>query len=160
MEATEATANEQTLPAFVETMKLLASLDRAFSETGMQEDYIGEDTRFKDGRDIFTSAPASIAFSAAASQYLLGMPGYSFEFDAVQIKLPELKRKIDCVIDKIRSSSDKSNFIDYLTLNQKISARSGRIGEYEREFFFRAFSHMLAHAEGLQSLTPCWSAYK
>lgn len=160
MDATEATASEQTLPAFVETMKLLVSFDKALSETAMQEEYFDENTRFKDGRDIFTSAPASIAFAAAASQYLLGMPGYSFEFDAVQRKLPELKRKIECVINKIKSSGDKSEFIDYLTLNQKITARSGRIGEYEREFFFRAFSHMLDHADGLESLTPCWSAYK
>jgi len=71
MDATEATANEQTLPLFIETMKLLAKLDEAFASTATPQEYLDSDTRFREGRDIFTSAPASIAFSAAAAQYLL-----------------------------------------------------------------------------------------
>lgn len=160
MEATEATSNEQALPAFIETMKLLAALDRSFATTATPQEYIDESTRFKEGRDIFTSAPASIAFSAAAAQYLLGMPGYSFEFSQLPEKLKKLSKSIEIIIAKISATPSKSEFVDYLTLNQKISARSGRIGEYEREFFFRAFEHMFSHASNLETLTPCWSAYK
>jgi len=160
MDATEATANEQALPAFIETMKLLAELDRAFATTATPTEYIDESTRFKEGRDIFTSAPASIAFSAAAAQYLLGRPGYSFEFENLRMKLDSLHASIEKIAGKINVAASKAEFVDYLTLNQKISARSGRIGEYEREFFFRAFEHMFAHADDLESLTPCWSAYK
>ncbi|QHJ01757.1 hypothetical protein GT347_27260 (plasmid) [Xylophilus rhododendri] len=160
MEATEATANEAALPAFIETMKLLAALDRAFANTAMAEEYVGSGTRFKEGRDIFTSAPASIAFSAAAAQYLLGKPGYPFEFSELQTRLPELADKVAAIIQKINSSASGASFIDYLTLNEKVSARSGRIGEYEREFFFRAFEHMFMHADSLETLTPCWSSYK
>jgi len=61
---------------------------------------------------------------------------------------------------KINDDATKSEFVDYLTLNEKVSARSGRIGEYEREFFLRAFQHMFAHADKLENLTPCWSAYR
>ncbi|SEF20251.1 hypothetical protein ABL840_06340 [Variovorax sp. NFACC27] len=160
MEATEATSNEQALPAFIETMKLLAALDEGFASTATPHEYIDESTRFKEGRDIFTSAPASIAFSAAAAQYLLGKPGYPFEFSELTEKLEALRKSVLTITSKIAEASSKADFIDYLTLNQKISARSGRIGEYEREFFFRAFEHMFAHAEDLQTLTPCWSAYK
>ena len=160
MEATEATANDKALPVFIDTMRLLAELDRSLATTATPLEYIDESTRFKEGRDIFTSAPASIGFAAAAAQYLLGLPGYPFEFDNLETKADALEKSIQTVIGKIAASTSKADFVDYLTLNQKVSAKSGRIGEYEREFFFRAFEHMFAHAENLDSLTPCWSAYK
>ncbi len=159
MDATEATSNEKAIPVFIETMKLLASLDRAFSTTTINDDYISEDSRFKEGKDIFTSAPASIGFSAAAAQYLLGMPGYDFDFDNVDEKLRTLKLNITTICEKI-ASSQNNDFIDYLTLNEKVNARSGRIGEYERELFFRAYTHMFNYADTLKNLTPCWVAYK
>ena len=160
MEATEATANSAALPAFIETMKLLAELDRAFATTQADENLTDVHSRFKEGRDIFTSAPASIGFSAAASQFLLGKPGYPLEFENLNQKLAQLRSNVSSVISNIEMAPNKSEFIDYLTLNEKVSARSGRIGEYEREFFFRAFAHMFANAEGLTTMTPCWSAYK
>lgn len=160
MDATEATANEKTLPAFIETIKLLAELDRAFATTAMQPEFLDNGTRFKEGRDIFTSAPASIAFAAAAAQYLLGMPGYDFDFANLDAKLKSLRLSIVEIANKIAAAPVKAEFVDYLTLNQKVSARSGRIGEYEREFFFRAFVHMFDYAHSLNSLTPCWSVYR
>lgn len=158
MEATEATANQNALPAFIETMKMLAMLDAAFATTIMSAEYVDLNTRFKEGRDIFTSAPASIGFSAAAAQFLLGMPGYKFDFENLPEKIYKLENNVRIVSEKIKNSD--TDFVDYLTLNQKVSAKSGRIGEYEREFFFRAFAHMFAHAENLENLTPCWFAYK
>lgn len=160
MDATEATANERTLPAFVETMKLLTKLDEALAKTSIPDDLVSEGTRFKEGKDIFTSAPASIAFAAAAAQHLLGMPGYPFEFAEMEARLQSLRDSVAVIAKKIEDSTSKADFVDYLTLNEKVSARSGRIGEYEREFFLRAFQHMFAHAEGLNNLTPCWSAYR
>jgi hypothetical protein len=160
MEATEATANEKAVPGFIETMKLLVKLDQAFAATAMQQEYVDPGTRFSEGKDIFTSAPASIGFSAAAAQFLLGMPGYPFDFDNLEVKLDALRSSIEIITNKIIDAPDKAEFVDYLTLNQKVSARSGRIGEYERELFFRAFEHMFGHASNLVSLTPCWSAYK
>lgn len=160
MEATEATANEQALPTFIETMKLLAALDVALSTTATAPEHLDSSTRFKEGRDIFTSAPASIGFAAAAAQHLLGKPGYPFDFINLPQRLASLSSSVSNITDKILRVPNKEEFIDYLTLNQKISARSGRIGEYEREFFFRAFEHMFAYAETLETLTPCWSAYR
>lgn len=160
MDATEATANENALPAFIEAMKLLAELDQTFATTATPQEYLDEGTRFKEGRDIFTSAPASIAFAAAAAQHLLGRPGYPFEFSNLEKKLEALRESIATIKTKIEAASSKAEFMDYLTLNQKVSARSGRIGEYERELFFRAFEHMFTNAADLQSMTPCWSAYK
>ncbi len=160
MDATEATANQDTLPAFIRTMRLLASLDMALASTSMDSDLISESTRFKRGEDIFTSAPASIAFAAASGQYLLGRPGYPLDFSSIDQRLNLLERSIQIISEKLQAPFQSDDFVDYLTLNEKISAKSGRIGEYEREFFLRAFLHMFDEACNLQSLTPCWSVYK
>lgn len=157
MEATEATANEKSLPAFIQTLKLLALLDRSLATTQAPTDSVFESTRFKEGKDIFTSAPASIGFSAAAAQYLLGMPGYELDFSDFDVKLKRLQDRVIKVSEQIKEHG--ADFVDYLTLNEKVSARHGRIGEYEREFFLRAFSHMFNHSD-LPQLTPCWFAYK
>lgn len=159
MDATEATANNKTLPAFFSTMEMLAKLDQAFSKKSMKSDYQSSSTRFKEGKDIFTSAPASIGFAAAASQFLLGRPGYAFSFDKLDAQLEKLKASVFTIIGKLESPNDDADFIDFLALNEKISKRSGKIGEFEREFFFRAFSHMFENADDLDSLTPCWLAY-
>lgn len=160
MDATEATSSNELLTAFIATMKLLAELDKVFSETSLQSEYLDNTSRFKEGKDIFTSSPASIGFAAAAAQKLFGMPGYPFDFVNLAQNLTSLQNNVNTIIRKIQNSTDKAEFIDYLTLNQKVSAKSGRIGEYERELFFKAFEHMFSHAENLISLTPCWSAYK
>jgi hypothetical protein len=159
MEATEAVANEKTLPAFIETMKLLAELDRALATTSMDPEFIQEGTRFKSGSDIFTSAPASIGFAAAAAQFLIGRPGYAFDFEGIEDRLDKLKDSVTHICEKINSAGD-GDFVDYLALNEKISMRSGRIGEYEREFFFRAFVRLFDEARDLTNLSPCWFAYK
>lgn len=157
MEATEATANEKSLPAFIETMKLLARLDRSLATTQAPAESLSDSAKFREGKDIFTSAPASIGFSAAAAQYLLGMPGYELDFTEFDVKLKRLQERVNKVSEQIEKEG--VDFVDYLTLNEKVSARHGRIGEYEREFFLRAFSHMFNHSE-LPQLTPCWFAYK
>jgi hypothetical protein len=160
MDATEATASQETLPAFVRTMRLLAELDRALATTSMDPVLVSENTRFKEGKDIFTSAPASIAFAAASGQYLLGSPGYPLNFTEINARLDNLAESIYLISCKLQAPFQSADFVDYLTLNEKISARSGRIGEYEREFFLRAFLHMFEQARILENLTPCWSAYK
>lgn len=160
MDATEATASPVTLPAFIKTMRLLAAFDKALAATSMDLELVSESTRFKKGEDIFTSAPASIAFAAACGQFLLGKPGYPFEFNAIDQRLNQLEQSINTISQKLIAPFQVSDFVDYLTLNEKISARSGRIGEYEREFFLRAFQHMFEEAHSLENLTPCWSAYR
>jgi hypothetical protein len=160
MDATKSTANRYTFPAFIATMRLLARLDKALACTDMDSDLVSENARFKKGEDIFTSAPASIAFAAASGQYFLGRSGYPLEANQIDARLERLEQNIITISEKLRDSPQSQDFIDYLTLNQKISARSGKIGEYEREFFLRAFLHMFERANELGNLTPCWYAYK
>jgi len=160
MDATEATSHDGLLPAFIFALTLLVRIDNAFSTQKMNGDFVTDASRFKEGKDIFTSAPASIGFIAAISQALLGKPGYEFGFAEFDNKKESLERKIVSVCAKATSNQPPDDFIDFLTLNEKITAKSGRIGEFERELFFRAFSTMLEDAEELKTLTPCWSAYR
>ena len=47
MDATEATANKATLPAFISIMKLLVKLDNSLACTAMDKSVVSENTRFK-----------------------------------------------------------------------------------------------------------------
>ena len=81
------------------------------------------------------------------------------DFSGLAERVELLNSKIKLIIEKISSSQNPSTFVDYLTLNEKISTKSGKIGEYERDFFLKAYEHMIENAEILTSLTPCWSAH-
>lgn len=158
MDMTEATSNEQTLPAFIRVMKCMADLDAAFaSAKGDDQD---SDFKFKSGKDIFTSAPGSIGFSAAAAQFIFDMPGYEIDFSKVEGNISNLEAAVASVINRIKTSERPSDYLDLITLNQVVSARSGKIGEYEREVFFSAFEHMFSYYKKFDSLTPCWLAKK
>lgn len=157
MDATEVTANNESLQLFVRSIKVLADFDRALSKFSMAKSSIDSNTRFKDGKDLFTSAPASIGFIAAIAQSVLGKPGYDIDFaDA-----PQRMRKVEVLIQKlIETSENQIDFVDFLTLNEKVSRRSGKIGEFERDFFFKAFEHLFANSQDLKNLGPCWYAYQ
>lgn len=158
MDMTEATSNEQTLPAFLRVMKCMSRLDAAFSRVNIYE----QDTNFKfnSGKDIFTSAPGSIGFSAAAAQFIFDMPGYEIDFSKVEGNLQKLEAAVASVIKSIEKAERPEDYLDLITLNQVTGVRSGKIGEYEREVFFAAFEHMFLHHEKFENLTPCWLAKK
>lgn len=51
---------------------------------------------------------------------------------------------------------------DYLCLdelNDRISRKSGKIGEFEREFFLKAFIVMLEEAPSIPKMDSCWKQF-
>jgi hypothetical protein len=57
------------------------------------------------------------------------------DFNAIESRLNSLAASINAIINKLAPQLQLTDFVDYLTLNEKVSSRSGKIGEYEREFF-------------------------
>lgn len=158
MDATEVTSHSDSLSLFTRSIKILADLDRALSKFSMDKDTIDEKTRFKEGKDIFTSAPSSIGLISAIAQKVLGKPGYEIDFSGASDRMGSIESSISTIIG--RASDYRGDFVDFLTLNEKVSRRSGRIGEFERDFFFKAFEHLLSHTAELNDLGPCWHAYQ
>ena len=158
MEAAEATANDYFLEHFILALKILSLLDDLFSECGKNLDIDG---KFKSGKDIFTSSPAGIGFMAAIAVFVYGRPGFSKDKEEV---LSRMKLFFDRSVKFIKRFDGKSpeeieSFLDLFTLNEKLSRRSGKVGEFEREFFFRAFSVIFESDNELESMEPCWAAY-
>lgn len=158
MEAAEATANDYFLEHFILALKILSILDDLFSECGKNLEIDG---KFKSGKDIFTSTPAGIGFMAAIAVFLYGRPGFAKKQEDVKARMELfLKRSMEFIKRiKQKKGEDIESFLDLFTLNEKLSRRSGKVGEFEREFFFRAFSVIFESDNELESMEPCWAAY-
>ena len=158
MDATEATASKLFLPRFTESLKSMAKLDQAFSRFSKPAQKTGE--RFESGKDIFASAPAGMGCIAAASVFIFGPPGFSCSETDASRKMTMLTQNVDDLVSKLNSMSmdELESFLELSFLNEKLSRRSGKVGEFEREYFYSAFSALFEHASNLQSMEPCWAA--
>lgn len=158
MDATEATASKFFLPRFTKALKSMAKLDQAFSRFVKPTEKVGD--RFESGKDIFASAPAGMGFIAAASVFIFGPPGFPYTEPEADEKMKTLVQNVDYLVDMLSKLSveDLESFLELSHLNEKLSRRSGKVGEFEREYFFGAFSALLEHAQILKSMEPCWAA--
>lgn len=162
MDATEATANKSFLPRFTASLKSMAKLDQAFSRFTKPMDKPLEKTgnRFESGKDIFASAPVGIGFIAAASVFIFGPPGFSYSETDANKKMTMLTENVDNLVNmlKTKEPGDLESFLELSVLNEKLSRRSGKVGEFEREYFYAAFLALFEYAKTLQSMEPCWVA--
>lgn len=162
IDITEATSTDEFFPLFVETVRLMSNLDAQFDRVG-REKLSDPEAKVKSGRDIFTSAPASIGFVVAVAEHLFGTPGFDYDLSVAKVEIVRVKNNIESLIVHMSDLSDDELvvFIDFDTLNQMLTARSSRIGEYERNLYKRAFLLLLSKSKQLisqGSLAPCWQA--
>lgn len=160
MEASEATAKEDFLKVFIHILGLLNQLDRTFDLYRKDDDSQG---RIRGGKDIFTSAPAGIGFVAAASVFIYGPPGFSLDDEKIKNNLSRITDSVKSIVTKIELLNKTDNetiggFLDLLSLNEKLETRSGKVGDFEREFFMKAFGVLFEYGSELDSLEPCWAA--
>lgn len=158
MDAAEATANDTFIDSFVNVIKLLSDLDNLFFRGRNQEPIVG---RFKNGKDIFTSTPAGLGFVTAAAVYIFGAPGFTRSIESSALKADELNQKVRTLIETLNQIPEYElfNFLELMSLNERLDRPSGKVGEFEREFFFKAFSALFNHAPELPSMEACWAAY-
>ncbi|MGF6591062.1 hypothetical protein [Pseudomonas sp. 2835] len=158
MDAAEATADGTFVDTFVEIIKILSDLDSVFFRGKAQEQIDG---RFKSGKDIFTSTPAGLGFVTAAAVYIFGAPGFTRNSESSIARSAELKLKISQLIETLNNIPEAQlfDFLELVSLNERIDRPSGKVGEFEREFFFKAFSALFSHAPELPNMDVCWAAY-
>lgn len=165
IDITDAASNEEYFPLFVDALKLLVDMDAQFDRVTRGVIEPNEDARIKVGRDIFTSAPASIGFIVAVAEKVLGLAGFDYDIENAKKSMTELKADLATLTDHMKSLSPEelADFIDFDTLNEilKARSRSSRIGEAERSFYLKAFSALFNYSEKLisnGSIYPCWRA--
>ncbi|WP_421105391.1 hypothetical protein [Serratia marcescens] len=156
MDAIESTSDNDFLTNFKEVLNLMVGLDHEFSRFKDA----AQDGRVKVGKDIFTSIPAGVGFVAAAATYIYGPPGFKSSKEESDRCCQDLILKVGNLIDKLKKLSEKElgDFLQFPLLNEKLSAKSNKIGQYEREFYFKAFEACLKYIERLEDFGPCWQA--
>ncbi len=156
MDAIESTSDNDFLNRFKIVIKLMVDLDHEFSR--FRDD--NQQGRIKSGKDIFTSIPAGAGFVAAAATYIYGPPGFKSSKADNDAATEELKDKVESLISKLKLCNDEhlGEFLQFALLNEKLSTRSSKIGQYERDFFFKAFEACFKYIERLENLEPCWQA--
>jgi len=151
-----ATSVSENANSFVKALKIFDMVDKAFSRGG-----ISNSGKFSSGKMIFSSLPACIGFITAVAQTVLGRPGFDKNQDQVHRVLDDIYNRVEAFTKKLESMSP-SELSEYLCLddlNDRISRKSGKVGEFEREFFLKSFMVMLEEAPEIPLMDSCWKQF-
>ncbi len=154
----EAVSNPGFIKGFEQILGCFVRLDRAFDK------YRPETTegRFRIGRDLFGSRPARMGFMAACAKEIMGRPGFEKKPDDKKQRLQDLSAKMNNFIENIKNKEEDKlgDFLDLMTLNEIITGKTtGKISDYERDFFLKAFETLIAEKFDIPSMTVCWRAF-
>jgi hypothetical protein len=153
----EATENTDFSDNFYGALKRLALLDISISRYNSEEG----SSRFSNGKDLFKSQPARVGLIAAIAKKIYGRPGFDKPHEEI-IKSSEIVyNSLDSIIKKVDSlnGDELGEFLSFDLLSEKLSIKSARVGDFEREYFNKAFEALLEEGENIPSLSICWSAY-
>lgn len=157
----ESTGNEDFVSIFYSAVDLLGKFDKQFSRYKLESTDTKSQNRFNIGRDLFSSQPACIGFILAIARHVLGRPGLDFESTEKQQRWRALSNDADKLINRLQHMNDEELgfFLDFMTLNEAINRRTGKVGEFERDFFHKAFAALIEDKFSFTKMTPCWRAY-
>lgn len=158
MDAVNATADNNLLKDFKEVIRDLVELDAIFSIA--KPDNPNSEYRFKLGKDIFTSAPAGVGFVTSVAVFIYGPPGFELQPHDIEMNKAEYRNLMNSIKNRMRdlNSEEMENFLDLPLLNEKLSLKTGKVGEFERDFFFKSFTAFIRFADKITSMQPCWHA--
>lgn len=154
----EASSHDDFLPAFIETLELLAAFDREFSRAAPSG--LDKTARIQEGKAFFNSYPALVGFVNAIAVAIMDEPGFGVEWGDVRTKLSDVKKSLNLLLVKLErmNPEDLVQFLELPLLNERLAVKSGQVGRFERDFFFKAFQKAIRNAHRLESMQPCWLA--
>ncbi len=157
MDATEILAKNESMNVFIKTLKWLHKIDSSISNYSPDNDLDG---RFEKGLDLFTSNTACVSFVASLASWIYGESGENFPDAYIASKVSEIDYAIDNLAKNLNATigtDGADEFMDFPALNERLSAKVGKVGEFERDLFYRAFRKILEKSGNLSSMTICWS---
>lgn len=151
----DATSSEEFTNIFCETLNTLSVVDKSFGRSTEKSE-----GKILTGKDIFSSHPARIGFITAASREIFGRPGLNKPGKPME-RINTIKRQVEMFREKLEAmeQDELSSFLDLGTLNELLKKPSGKIGDFERSFFFEAFKTLFEVGFLLDTMTPCWRAH-
>lgn len=153
----EATENTDFSDNFYKALKLLTLLDISISRFDSGE----IEFRFSSGKDLFKSQPARVGLVAAIAKKIYGRPGFDKPQEEIEKSSKEIFNSLDSVVNKVNQlEGDRlKDFLSFDLLSEKLSIKSSRVGDFEREYFSKAFEVLIEEGENVPTLSVCWSAY-
>jgi hypothetical protein len=155
----EVTENENFSKIFYNSLKYLGLIDIEFSRLGN----VNPELRFAEGQDLFKSQPARVGFITAIAKEILGRPGTEKPIDKVEEDSIKLFKEFELFIKRIKDlnpgDGQLEHFLQLTLLSEKLSTKSGKVGDFEREYFTKAFETLIELKFQVSSLGVCWLAY-
>lgn len=153
----EATENTNFSDNFYKSLSMLTKLDITISKYVSEQD----ESRFSNGKDLFKSQPARVGLIAAIAKKIYGRPGFDKPHDEIERTSGTTFDSLKAIVEKIDNldSKELGDFLSFELLSEKLSVKSSRVGDFEREYFSKAFEALLDEGDNIPSLGVCWSAY-
>lgn len=153
----DATESKDFSKTFYKVLERLAKLDRTVSRYSGNTDSV----KFRNGIDLFKSQPARVGFTTAIAKKIYGRPGKEKSHEQINKDQEKTFKQLDNAIKQIESQEVNrlAEFLSFPVLNEKLNIKTTKVGDYEREFFTKAFETMIEEGGNLDSLAICWLAY-
>ncbi len=163
----EASSEQSFVQRFCDVFELLASLDIALDTykagVNIPDEISTEYNKFQRGYDLFSSQPARVGFMTAAAVHLHGRPGTELDNAKAQAKFLHAKDGAIKLVKRLEQFSPPAvgDFLKLTTLNETILRKgsTGGVGDFEREYFFKAFQVLFEENFRVESFEPCWRAF-
>jgi len=143
---------------FCEILKIMSMID-IILDNNIEKDTTITTEKFNSGRDLFSSSPAKIGFAAACGTMILGRPGVNRNNEEIYNKAEEVKTALNKFIERLNTTTDIREFIDFSTLSELTNKKANKIGDYERELFYTAFKELINSGGDVETMTVCWREY-
>ncbi|WP_059173228.1 hypothetical protein [Bacillus sp. FJAT-27445] len=158
----EATADREFSDIFFELLQRMSLFDAYIfdykPEIAQAIDGEGSKVKFNKGKDLFGSQTARVGFIAAFAIEIFGLPGDERSIEEQHKKCSKVLEQMDQFLEKVKDYDEQSleEFLDYMTLNEKMNKVVSKVGDFEREFFTNAFRTLIKEEFRFTKLTPCW----
>ena len=153
----EATENSTFPDIFYSSLGKMTLLDIELSKFMTDE----SENRFSNGKDLFKSQPARVGFITSIAKNIYGRPGVEKSTEEIEISKKIVFEKLDLIIAKISKYENEQlgTFLSLVLLSEKLSVKSSRVGDFEREFFTKAFEVFIEEGNAITSMDVCWLSY-
>lgn len=153
----EATENATFSDIFYNSLKSLTLLDIQISKYQSQT----TEHRFSNGIELFKSQPARVGFITSIAKSIYGRPGVERTQDEIEKLKEKIFNKLDGVVTKLNNFNNEElgQFLSLNLLSEKLSVKSSRVGDFEREFFTKSFEVLIEEANDISSMDVCWLSY-
>jgi hypothetical protein len=153
----EATESSNFSDIFYGALQIMALLDIEFSK------YVANDNaaRFNNGKDLFASQPARVGFMTAYAKKVYGRPGFERSQEDIVSINKSVQENLRLLISKLGNlkMEQLGQFLSLETLTEKLSKKTSRVGDFEREYFTKSFETLIEEGDNIPSMQICWVAY-